>query len=124
MLLKRSNKVTQCLAFVSFGKIWYADTTRSWCALSTWSYLNPRLPDSLWDLMIRADYQRQSGEPSNGKTIYGRFASYQMPTERFPIDSFVADFWVHYPRTTCFWRSWGIAEAVDGFPRLHSWRRR
>jgi hypothetical protein len=26
---------------------------RSWCALSTWSYLNPRLPDSLWDLMIR-----------------------------------------------------------------------
>jgi hypothetical protein len=48
----------------------------------------PRLPISLWDLMIRADYQRQLREPRNGEKRFRDTASYQMPTERFPVDSF------------------------------------
>jgi hypothetical protein len=78
----------------------------------------PRLPFSLWDLMTRADYQRQSREPLNGEIRFMDMASYQMPTERFPIDSFceqiLGSVSSHYPANSG--EAMALSETVDGFP--------
>jgi hypothetical protein len=85
MLLEAIKQGHPMLAFVSFAQDIVHTLIPQLCALSTWSYLNPRLPTPCGILAIRADYQRPGSHQMEKRFMD---VIIRCQPKRFPIDSF------------------------------------